>query len=452
MTTRNNFGILEQFETYMHYELMPYGFMQAIQFLKRMIKDDDSLLIGLEESIKQLEGQIPLYPMALKLLIEVVKQSKEVPASITLLYSRYIGMALGEFNFGAQIDQLFQPKIKKAFFAELAYKCFYKNGTTEILRDNFDQFLGEFFSTHSFLSDIDAFADNITRTALLRFENNKVFFAHKSFLDYFIATYFMDNKEDMQDEGTFSELYDLFVGMNQWEDVVYYYFGLKSKVSKNDYQMIKTSIETNDNALSKYIDVYFMGRLMQYSWQTQSDIKEQSIMQAMDIAEETKNAFHEMFKDTLKYDIPKLISGVNLLHLIGICFSSTFLRSEVMKLIAQTREDAKPRDEHILFSVLYLVSNVRRLDVEYLKENIDAFLPKIESMQHPENSVLLCSVLDVVKTKERVLADTELTKSINNSVRSIWRKYPSATKELFTAKRDGFKQIRRNLLSGSQKK
>lgn len=452
VTTRNNFGILEQFDNYEHYELMPYGYSQAIQFMKKMVKDDDLLVGGLEESIKQLEGQIPLYPMALKLLIEVVKQSKEIPASITLLYSRYVGMALGEFNFGAEIDQLFQPKIKKAFFAELAYKCFYKNGLTEISLEQFRTFIKSFFEAHSFLSDIGAFSENIMRTALLRNEGSKIFFAHKSFLDYFIATYFMENKDDMQEDGTFSEIYDLFVGMNQWEDVVYYYFGLKSKVSRTDYEMLKKCIEKNDTELSNYIDVYFMGRLMQYSWQTASDIKEESILGAMDIADKTKNAFHTMFKDTLKLEIPQMISGINLLHLIGICFSSTFLRSEVKKLITQTREDIDAKDEHILFSVLYLISNVGRLEIEYVKDNIDFFLPKIDKMEHPENTVFLFSILDAFKDKNKVLSKTDLKKKIIEHTKDIWRKYPKATKALFTAKKDGFKQLRKKLLDGSNKK
>jgi hypothetical protein len=211
---------------------MPYEIRQAIEYITKLAKKNNILLTNLENSLRELEGQIPFYPLSLRLLIEVVEKHNEVPASITELYNKYVGIAVGEFEVSIEIDKLFDPSIKKDFFAKLAYEMYFLNNKVKISYKDYELFCTKFFENHTFITDKASFLENILRVGLLNIEKDEVQFSHKTFLDFFIALFFHLNKEELQDEGKFDVLFELYSIVDQWEDVAFFYFGLKKKISK----------------------------------------------------------------------------------------------------------------------------------------------------------------------------------------------------------------------------
>ena len=73
----------------------------------------------MRESLEKIQAQILLVPLSLMLLVELVEEHREVPASVTELYDRFFDMALGREDREKGIEVLFDYHIKKKFLAEL---------------------------------------------------------------------------------------------------------------------------------------------------------------------------------------------------------------------------------------------------------------------------------------------------------------------------------------------
>ncbi|WP_373032785.1 hypothetical protein [Sulfurovum sp.] len=443
-TSRTNFSVIDLFEVYEHYELMPYATSQAISLIKKLAEQKNILITNIENSLKELEGQIPFYPLALKLLVDVVEKHQEVPASITELYTRYISLIFGEYKVDVEIDKLFEPKIKKEFFSSLAYSEFFNFDKVKISRESFNSHIEQFCNTHTFIEDEKGFLENIKRTALIKVEEDDVYFSHKSFLDYFIALYFKENKEDLEEEGKFDKIYELYNFIDLWEDVVYFYFGLNTKIRKQEYRKLVESISRVENNLEKYINTFFTGKLMQYAWLTDSEFKKDSINKSMNVSLELKHEFNDMYERVFNIEVPKLLSSINMFHMIGLCYSSTFIRNEVKTLIDKTIISGN--ESEIFFSTLYILHNSKTLELEYVNNSLTQLLPKIEQMEHVENSILLTIIIDIFNNKNKIVTSDKLKDDVERVIRKIKKKYPTVVKSLFTNKKNNFNTIKETLL------
>jgi hypothetical protein len=449
-TSRTNFSVIDLFEHYEHYELMPYETSQAILLIKKLAEQKNLLITNLENSLRELEGQIPFYPLALHLLVDVVEKHKEIPASITELYNRYISMVFGEYKVDTEIDKLFEPKIKKEFFSSFAYEIFFKFNRVKVSTEDFHLYVSKFCSMHTFIEDTESFIDTIKRTAIIKIEDDDVYFSHKSFLDYFIAIYFKENKEDLEEEGNFDQLFDLYNFIDLWEDVVYFYFGLKTKIGKQEYRKLIESIEKVDNKFERYVNIFFTGKLLQYAWLSDPEFKKDSITKAMDISLELKNEFYETYKKVFNIEVPKLLSSINMFHMIGQCYSSTFIRNEIKTLIDDVANAESALDGHIFFSTLYILHNSEVLGIDYVNQALTQLLPKIEKMQQLENTILLTIAIDIFKTKKKLNTSDTLNNSINRLVHKQKKKYPETIRSLFTNKKNDFHKLKETLSGNSR--
>jgi hypothetical protein len=185
---------------------------------------------------------------------------------------------------------------------------------------------------------------------------------------------------------------------------------------------------------------------MQYAWLTDSEFKKDSISHAMGISLELKAEFYEMYKRAFDIEVPKLLSSINMLHMIGLCYSSTFIRNEVKTLIDNTANSESLIDENIFFSTLYILHNSAVLGVDYVDSTLTLLLPKIEEMQQLENSVLLTVAIDIFKTKKKLNASDKLNDSINRLIRKQKKRYPEIVRSLFTNKKNDFHKLKETLL------
>jgi len=441
-SSRTNFTILEEFEEYAHYELMPYETKQAIDFIKKIAQKQSILVNNLEKSISELEGQIPFYPLALRLLIEVVEKHNEIPASITELYNKYIGIMFGEFEISTEIDKLFEPKIKKEFFANLSYEIFFLKNKVKISYDEFLEFVDIFVKKHSsVITNKESFIENIKRVSILKIENSEVYFSHKSFLDFFIANYFKENKEELIEEDKFDELFSLYSFIEQWEEVVFFYFGLKGKIIKSEYNKLQKSIEELDNQFDKNLNKFYLGRLVQYAWMTDSNFKENIIETAMLISLDLKENFHKIFKDSLNMEIPHILSSISMFNMIDLCYSSTFLRNETKNLI----NNIDTNESKLYFSTIYILKNSASLDKEFINNSLKKMLPLIQNIKELENKVLLTILIDFFDKKGRIELDDELDKNIKKLMNKYKKNFPDIFKSILTIKKNSFKNLKREL-------
>jgi hypothetical protein len=440
-SSRTNFTILEEFEDYIHYELMPYETKQAIEFIKKMASKQSILVENIEKSLLELEGQIPFFPLALRLLVEVVEKHKEIPASITELYNKYIGIMFGEFDISTEIDKLFEPRIKREFLSNLSYEVFFTKNKVKINYQEFKIFLDAFCQKHSFINDKNEFIENIKRISILKIENDEVYFSHKSFLDFFIANYYKDNKEELLDEGSFDKLFSLYSFVEQWEEVVFFYFGLKNKINKSEFKKLKDSINSLENNFDKNLNTFYLGRLVQYAWMTDSDFKKEIISNGMITSLDLKDNFHKIFKESLDMEIPHILSSISMFNMIDLCYSSSFLRNETKILI----ENIDDNESKLYFATIYILKNSSSLGNEFINKSLKKIVPLIQNTKDLENKVLLTMLIDFFEQKGRIELDDELDKNIDKQIRKYKKRFPEVFKNILTIKKNGFKNLRHEL-------
>jgi len=442
-SSRTNFSIIDEFTTYTHYELMPYEIKQAIEFIKNMAQKQSILLDNLEAKLFELEGQIPFYPLALRLLIEVVEKHKEVPASITELYNRYIGIIFGEYEISTELDRLFEPRIKREFLTDLSYEVFYINNQVKIDLEEFENFIENFCNKHRFLHENkDEFIENIKRISLLKIDNNEVYFSHKSFLDFFIANYFKDNKDDLSDDDKFDELFKIFTSNEQWEDVTFFYFGLKTKVNKSEFIKLKKYINDLEEGFNKNLTNFYLGRLVQYAYMTEKSFVDEIISNSMKLSLDLKNNFYNLFKESLDIvEIPHILSDIGILHLIDLCYSSSFMRENTKNLI----EKIDGNESEIYFSTIYILKNAKLLGKNFVNTNLKNILPKIKEIDNLENKVLLITLIDFFENKGKLELDDDLNKEIDKLINTYKKNYPILFQKLFSIKKNNILDLKRNL-------
>jgi len=441
-SSRTNFSILDNFDEYLHYELMPYETKQAIEFIKNMAREQSILVTNLEESLRELEGQIPFYPLALRLLVKVVEEHKEIPASITELYIRYIDILFGKHGNTTEIDKLFDPTIKEEFFSSLAYHLFFINNKVKVNLHDFHNFVDKFSETHSFINK-EEFIKDIYRITILKVEDEDVYFSHKSFLDFFIAIYFKNNKDDLEDEDKFDKLFDLYSFVEQWEEVVFFYFGLKKKINKREFKKLNKSINTIENDFERNLNIFYLGRLSQYAYMTEDKYKEKIILNAMKISLKLKDNFHEMFKSNFQIEIPKILSNFSIFQMIDFCYSSSFLRNEINKLVENINIETD--ENELYFATLYILKNSYSLDKKFINNNLRKLVPLIQRIEDLENRVLLTILIDFFKGRGKIELDDDLNKSINKLVKKYQKTFPEVFQRVLSVKKSGFKNLRNQL-------
>lgn len=442
-SSRTNFTIIDEFEQYTHYELMPYEIKQAIEFIKKMAQKQSLLLDNLENKLFELEGQIPFYPLALRLLIEVVEKHKEIPASITELYNRYIGIVFGEYEITTEIDKLFEPRIKREFLTDLSYEVFYVNNIAKIGYNELELFMNKFCNKHSFLKENKIeFIENIKRISLLKIENNEVYFSHKSFLDFFIANYYKDNKDDLVEDGKFDELFEIFISNEQWDDITFFYFGLKTKVNKSEFDKLKSYIDNLEKGFNKNLSNFYLGRLVQYAYMTDKSFVDEIISNSMKLSLGLKDDFYNLFKEKLGIvDIPHILSDLGVLHMIDLCYSSSFLRENAKSLI----EKVDGNESEIYFSTIYILKNSKLLGKDFVNNNLKNLLSKIKQIDTLENKVLLAMLINFFEEKGKIELDDDLNKEIDKLVNKYKKNYPDLFHKLFSIKKNNILDLKRNL-------
>src|SRR5205807_2643075 len=147
------------------YELLPFGTGQALQLIEK-VQNNPIAAENIRDGLDKMRYQIPMVPLSLILLIEIVEEHKEVPASVTELYERYADSVLGRYDKEKGIEVLFEYLIKKRFLAEMAYKQFSSKGLVEVGREEFDAFCGEYAEKYGLDEQLALFVHEIERAGV----------------------------------------------------------------------------------------------------------------------------------------------------------------------------------------------------------------------------------------------------------------------------------------------
>lgn len=441
LTGRKNARTRQQLDDYHYYELLPIEKSQVIQYLKKAFQKDQNLLNSIMSGIEALEHQIPLYPMALMLLIEIVQKQHEIPASISELYNRYFDIVLGKDLNKTDIDVLFSYSIKKDFLQTLAYDEFFKNKTTEINRVNFDSFLNNYVQNHSDIYSSEDFLEDLRRVAILHIEDKKVKFIHKSYLDYLIACFFDVRSLELSESGEFDRIYALY-HTSLWEDVSCFYFGIKQRISIDQIQKIvdKGVDFHKENILSIALGNYFLGKLLQFAWHSEATTMQYAISIAAENSITLRDELFTFYENEIGFDLPKIISDASMLHFTELSLSSVFLRKDINALIQNRAHNLINKGifsdddvAFVYFTMIYTLSNIKKIPSQQTEANIKLLVdlhPKL-----PAEIALATFGLLSVFNKHRNIPISESTldeiELINKKIR---KKFSDFTEKLFMFK------------------
>ena len=428
ITTRKDQDISNQLKNYNRFELLPFELSQAIEFLKRMAGRNQNLINSLLKNIQELQHQIPMTPMSLVLLIEIAEKYNEIPASISELYDRYINMVIGFDNNNTNITQLFEPRYKLDFLISISYELFFKNSDSTVSKKDFDDYIKNYVSKHTHITSEEDFLLDLKRITILQINCSSVSFSHKSFLDYLIAKYFEKNTEFLISENVFNDIYTLYYTA-LWEDVTNFYFGLKNSITEKQIELLisKNPYKESDNLMYN-LELYSLGRLLQYAWNTDKDVKKHGIHLAIKNITDLRKSIHDFNKNFFGVELPKITADATLMQYTDTNYSSVFLKNEIIDILEDTKKLLEDSSNQInLTNQIYFLSSYFLINNKTIsKQEIESFIELLISSKENIDADIYFPLAFLYKlfTENNKIKISEDSKNLLNDIfKTLRRKY-----------------------------
>jgi len=415
------------------YELLAFEYDQAIRLVERLV-DNESIIQILKDGLQRPDLKLSLTPLTLQLLIEVVENEREVPASITEVYDRFMDIALGRHDREKGISLVFEYLIKKRFLAELAWAEYYqKDNILPILEARFNAFLNDYIGIYGWYSELfQQFSAEIERAGILRL-GEKVVFRHRSFLDYFVALRLFNHREEV--ENLDEEIARLYF-TDLWTDVAFYYVGQKREMSSALVNIISKSRTAGFNFS---ILTFLIGRLLQAGWHTPSEIKKQAILVALQSVEPIYRYLSNLIAP-YKKRIPAIFPDFFLLTLSQDSFGSRTILQETLtvcdNLLADSSVDSTRK------AVLLLWANRERLSASDTKSRVSHVLANLNSAEKRRELTVHDKAVTLLILTQIEQEDKKLLKSIGRKFDNVKRGYPEEMRRLLPVVKKGFRKRR----------
>ena len=409
-------------EGFEKYEILPFEFSQALQLFEKLVHNKNKLKC-LKNGLEKITFQIPKVPLSLILLIELVEENKEIPASITELYERFSDLMLGRWDSEKGIKVIFEYIIKNKFLSELAFKEFFEKDRSETSKEEYIEFSKNYFNSYFGPTDynLNEFLKEVERAGIINI-NGKVKYNHRSFLDYFVAKYIYDKRDEISNlnniivEIYFSEL---------WGDVTFYYIGLKREMSK---EILEAILQFEGKDLSSLIDKFLVGKLLQAGWHSKTKIKLKGIEESIKFATKIREKISKVINKE-----PLLYSDAFVMLLADLSFGSKLIYSETKSIFYSL---SKKMNEESCFQMLTIFWAIQELmtNVEFDKD-IKIFLELFQKISNLkiETQTRLLLLFSIIRKKDNIIS-----KKIEHRLIKLGKKYPETFRKLLPHKKKGF--------------
>ena len=420
ITTARNSDHFEDTAEWSIFEIDPFQTTEALSLCTKAI-DDEKIINSLRTGIKQINRGFNLTPLSIFLLVGIIEERQEVPASITELYEQYIDNVLGKGDKDKGIKVLFEYELKKRFLGALAFEQFLQSDTDCISIQNFDKFGKQYFIAFDWpLDHWEILLEELKRSCLLSIDDraNTISFKHRSFLEFFSAYYLHTDPE--AEQYSFEKATELYFN-ELWTDVAFYFYGLKKSVTKSSLEKIFDY--KNENVFGLICKMR-AGRLIQAGWHSRAEAKVFGLTKASHYAAPVRQSILA-WRDEAAPSLPDFAADVVLFSISTDSFGSVFLQQHIKQLL----DEAEPNSEEDMLSRICLFTGLA------------ALLPSNEKALYAEriaNSISLIPDKAFVGrglfTLFIVISDDDKAKkSIERKIKSFAKNYPSLTKSLLPA-------------------
>ncbi len=403
------------------YEISAMKTQQALSLCEKVL-DDQAIINSLKTGIHQIQNSFDLTPLAVFLLVDIIEEHQEIPASIAELYEQYADSVLGKFDKDKGIEVLFEYELKKRFLGELAYEMFVKKEVDSISMSDFWGFGQNYFTDYDWpLDNWEAMIEELNRSCLIVTStiDQMLQFKHRSFLEFFASYHLHTNPdEDIDTIGRAIELYfDSF-----WTDVAFYYFGLRKSMT----------LSVLDNIFSYEKDDPFslickmrVGRLMQACWHSKIDVKIDGLARSCKYAIPIRESFLSYIEEE-NPDTPPIISDIILISISLESFNSVFLSAQIVQILLDSKLDSET-----VIPLLCLFAGASTLiDLDTKMTLTEKFMKVLQTFDNKELEGRGLFYLLYASDDEG-----EVQKAIKRRLRVFAKKYPSIIKGLLPTPR-----------------
>jgi len=325
VTSRNVGAVTSTPQGYEKYELLPFEINQAVKLVGNIL-ETKAALPTLRQGIQRLAHQLPMNPLSLMLLVEIVEERQEVPASLVELYERFTDIALGRYDREKGIAVVFEHVIKKRFLGRLAYELFFEVESLAAGRKAFDDFVRSYAEEYGWDPTVlDDFVKEIERAGIIEL-GDEVVFRHRSFLEYFVASHIHDNRMELHDvTGKIASIYY----DELWSDVAFYFVGLSREMPS---ALLDALIKFDSGEGRGSYERLLLGRLLQAGWYSPTRIKRAGIEAAIKSWRPVANRVHA-FSERSGLPLPRTMGDFAATMLSDMSFGSMVLKKEVRQVI-----------------------------------------------------------------------------------------------------------------------
>ena len=109
------------------YELLPFEVSQALKLFEKLVEGNKDKLKLLKSGLEKIQFKVPMVPLSLILLFELVEEKREIPASVNELYDRFTDIAFGRWDKDKGIEVTFELSTEEALLGRLGtYRIAFK--------------------------------------------------------------------------------------------------------------------------------------------------------------------------------------------------------------------------------------------------------------------------------------------------------------------------------------
>jgi predicted ATPase len=325
----------ESIQSLKRYDLLSFEYHQSLKLIQKItesgnVRDFSKIKSIIIDSINKLGKNLPLTPISIILLVELIEQEKEIPASIVELYQKYLELVLGNIDSTKGLKILFDFPIKEKFLSTLAFEEFYKKNRLEIPNSEFNIFIENYKLKFKSLGETNQFIEELKRSQILLINHN-IMFRHRSFLEYFIGLYINKNR----DADEFGKINNYLVNLyfsGKWSEATLYYIGLNQEVK---IEFLQKLFEFNKDLPEYAFEKFLSGRLLQAGWHSESSIKEFGIKKSIACLDEVRNYLYNIVSKINDYQLSNLFVDTLILMYCEESLSSTFLHQENKKILTE---------------------------------------------------------------------------------------------------------------------
>ncbi len=402
-------------------QLLPFEYSQARQLIDRLVGDPDTVEI-LREGLASLRSHMSLSPLAVSLLMDIAEAEREVPGTIGEIFEQYMDIALGRYDVERGIEVVFQYFIKKQLLAELAWHAFFNGDRLTISEREFDDFLRVYFEDRLFSPEmISRMKEDIDRSGIIRFSDG-VYFAHRSFLDFFVALYAHDHSSDL---GNASRWLAKVYYSDKWSEVSFYFFAQRREVLPGFFD---EALKLGNESIEFHLRTYMIGRLLQAGWLSPSAIKSNGIEFGISSAPK----LFELLSDENADIGPQAVPYAIMTGLAENSYSSRTLHKEVSMTVVNLTKGNSIEDFRSAVNLLW--ANRTRISTVESSAQADLVLDLMAQLEESRELRLEDKAVGFLILETIVEDDKERQRAIARRFRRLVKAQPAAVKRLLSGK------------------